>query len=397
MSRTVFYDVPRGVLATLLDQVGQPEALSPRPLMGDAATLAKHHLAELHAGGFLELPVDGTFRPTPEFSRAARVILAPHTTVNLRAWRDEAACAETSLLFPQNILEEDGVVLNQIDGSYRISAPAGRDELVNLLGGLLPPGTDEPGVFEFEAHLDGPVAATFCGLLDLLRRQGGGSATGVDAGQLGAYLAGRWGLTGFDSLVSYVTVIGSMPKPPALNMVEFSLGALTGAGIVADSAGVCTLAPAFKPMLELIPAVMPGLQWQRVSDTDGDALLTSHRIFIFGKNGWILRFAPSSRGRIFISSMTAGQALDELVDELATMVPRRAGKPAPPAPGTEAQGARRCPACGQPQDGSRKFCTACGAPIPAGAALQDEAHRCKVCNAPMAPGKRFCTQCGAAR
>lgn len=395
MSRTVFYDVPRGVLATLLDWLGRPEALSPRPLMGPVTAINRQQLAELYAGGFLELPGDGSYDPTPAFARAAQVILAPNTTVNLRAWRDESSCAETCLLFPENILEEDGVVLNQVDGSYRISWPVGRDDLVGLLGGLIPPVTGEAHAFDFEAHLDGPVAATLCGLIDLLNEAETTGRHGIPADQLGAYLNGRWGLTGFNSLVSYVTVIGSMPSPPALNMVEFSLSVLERAGLVEEKSGCYTISSALEPLLKSMPSVMPGIQWQRISDSDGNELLVSHRIYVFGNRGLILRFAPSSRGRIFINSVTTGELLDELVDELVTLIPR-VKRDKPSSQQGETAGSRVCASCGKRHDQPRKFCTACGAPMNATSdAVPAVSQRCRVCNAPLVPGNKFCTHCGA--
>ena len=46
-----------------------------------------------------------------------------------------------------------------------------------------------------------------------------------------------------------------------------------------------------------------------------------------------------------------------------------------------------CPACGQPATPGKRFCGACGAPLP---------QQCPACGAFNAPGKRFCEDCGTA-
>src|SRR5579864_7062677 len=46
-----------------------------------------------------------------------------------------------------------------------------------------------------------------------------------------------------------------------------------------------------------------------------------------------------------------------------------------------------CPACGQPTTPGKRFCGACGAPVPS---------TCLTCGSLIRPGKRFCEDCGSA-
>ena len=121
MNEFFFSDIPRSVLAALIDFAGKPGSLSPRALMGEASALNKGQLAELYAGNYIDLPEGKTIQFTPAFAQAVRVLLNPHTHAALRIWGEEDVCAETSLLFPETIIEGGGILLNQIDSVYSLS------------------------------------------------------------------------------------------------------------------------------------------------------------------------------------------------------------------------------------------------------------------------------------
>lgn len=86
MTLTTFSDIPRSILALLLDRVGEARGMSPRLLMGTPDSLGPQQIAELYAGGFVELPDQPTISLTPQFIRVARVLLNPKTNLNIRIW-----------------------------------------------------------------------------------------------------------------------------------------------------------------------------------------------------------------------------------------------------------------------------------------------------------------------
>lgn len=329
MASKVFHDIPGDVLAALLDREGEPGEMSPRRLLGASGTVSKHQLAELYAGGYVELPQDGRADSTPEFSQAARVILNPLTNLTFRFWGSESTCAETSVLFPGDPLEGEGVILNPVGENYRLAAPVSVDDVIGLVGPAIPPAGRDAPTFTFEGNFEGPVAAILFGLIDLVRL-GENHPPFVTATELSAALQGSWGLTGFRHLTSYVSAVGLMPTPPPLVAVQYALEVLLAAGVVVSDGGDgFGLADSVAPFATLLPATVPGLQWQRVSAGADGALLTSHRVFVFGDDSLVLSFAPMPQGRIFISTTTAAALKDLVVSELATVVSR--GLTSPPA------------------------------------------------------------------
>ena len=58
-------------------------------------------------------------------------------------------------------------------------------------------------------------------------------------------------------------------------------------------------------------------------------------------------------------------------------------------PSTDGAAAVSCPSCATANAAGAKFCTNCGAALPAA-----EAHACTGCGTPLAPGARFCASCG---
>ena len=62
MAITIIYpDIPRSVLARLLDLAGKSDGISPRPLLGEPAILNTDQLSELYAGGYIDLPEKALF------------------------------------------------------------------------------------------------------------------------------------------------------------------------------------------------------------------------------------------------------------------------------------------------------------------------------------------------
>jgi len=114
--------IPRSVLAKLLDIAGKPNDISPRKLMGDPGELYAFQLAELYGFDFIELPRGGNVTLTPTFLRIAETLLNPWTSLTFRIWGDYNICAETNIQFPGDIIDGNGITLNQIGTTYQIGA-----------------------------------------------------------------------------------------------------------------------------------------------------------------------------------------------------------------------------------------------------------------------------------
>ena len=380
MEQTTFYDIPRDLLGTLLDREGHPGDLSPRSLMGSAGQVTRHQLAELYAGGFVQLPQGDQAPSTPEFARVAQVLLNPFTNMTLRIWTDESICSETSVLFPGDPLEDGGVILNPIEYGYRMVVPVGHRDVIRLISPALPPAGDDAPVCDFEGHFDGPVAAVLFGLIDLTRDQAGSQGTlpAYSAGDISAALSGIWGLTKFKHLLGYVTVLTQRPHPPSLTEVEICLERLVDAGaVVQHDKGVFTLASSLESLVRRLPEVLPGLQWQRHSLMDDGEVLTCHRIFVYGEDYLILAFTPMPQGWIHVASISAAALTDFVIDEMGTVVPRTEQGSIPPKTVNQIQ----CLACQEKVDVGKKFCTHCGA------------IRCPQCRNYVKKSK-FCRSCG---
>ncbi len=387
METVSYHDIPHTILAALLDFDGQAGDMSPRPLMGEAAPVTKHQLAELYAGNFIKLPKDSKVTLTPLFKRVAETLNNPATNVTFRIWGADNICGETSLLFPADIIDGEGVVLNQIGQNYRIAAPVGTAEMLDLLRPIIPPGGENSIIFE--SHFDVPVAAVLFGLIDLVRQD---KTSYFGATEIYGFLQGQWGLTGFDSLVTYVAVAGILPHPPSLQEVEFALQVLLDADMIyGNTEDQYSVVARMMPLVEGFAEVIPGVQWQRVSKGRDGELLCSNRIFIIGNDGLILSFAQTVKGRIFIAAVSRREMLDFLLDEFMITLPRpHEEKPEPPTDLT-------CGTCGSTVAVGRKFCTKCGASMVQKTQSKDilQETSCNSCGEKIDHNKKFCTRCGA--
>lgn len=387
METVSYYDIPQPILASLLDMDGTAAGdMSPRPLMGEAASVTKHQLAELYAGGYIELPTDSSVTLTPLFKKMAETLKHPAISVTFRLWGTDNICGETSLLFPADIIDGEGVVLNQIGQNYRLSAPVGTGEMLDLLRPVIPQAGEND--VTFEGHFDVPVAAVFFGLIDLVRRD---KTSYFGATEIYGYLKGQWGLTSFDSLVTYVAVAGILPHPPSLQAVEFALQVLLDADMIyGNTEDHYSVVARLMPLVEGFEEVIPGLQWQRVSKAKDEELLCSNRIFIVGNDGLILSFSPTVKGRIFIAAVSRREMMDFLLDEFMMTFTRSQE----PEPSTDLT----CGTCGNMVAADRKFCTKCGSSTAQKTEEKDisQEFSCKICGKKSDHNKKFCTHCGAA-
>lgn len=229
------------MLARLLDLAGPAEGISPRPLLGDPGQLEPQQLAQLYAGGILELPQDGRIALTPVFTQVARVLLQPRTNITFRLWNGDGLRGETSILFPGFIPGGGGVVLNQLGSYYRITAFIDDADVFNLVRPALPSAPDEPLDFEFQGHFEVTTAAVLFGVFDLVRRKAQ-SQKGKKAQKtvlfsphmVGKFLRDEWGFTGFHQFISYVAAAGMKPEPPSQSETVQALQTLARAGALTE-------------------------------------------------------------------------------------------------------------------------------------------------------------------
>ena len=436
MSLTTFSDVPRSILALLLDRVGEARGISPRLIMGKPDTLGPQQIAELYAGGFIQLPDKPTISLTPEFIRVARVLLNPHTNLNIRIWGSDSACGETNIQFPRDIMQGGGVILNQLGRMYRISAFIDDSTVVKMMGDAIPEPLEQDLQFEFKAHLDNTVAAILFATIDLARIRVSKTEKPESAlnmvlstQEVYSYMYDRWALTGFKDLISYITTVGMMPEAPSLTDTVDGLRILVQGGLLkeirTDSYG---LTKAIEPLVRLTVGQPSGVQWQRVSLMDNGDQIISNRMFLFADRSLMLCLAPTVKGRLFISRVRRKEITDFLADEImATLTPAQPKAPAPrtatsprpavipppvvtprpaapkptaaalrPTVAPTAATAMHCINCGAELRPNAKFCAKCGATVSTPkTAATPAAATCPNCGQNLKPGAKFCSKCGA--
>ena len=430
MALITFSDIPSSVLAGLLDIAGNAEGISPRPLMGEPGELDPHQLAELYAGGFINLPEDAGIILSPAFLQVAQVLLNPHTNVTFRIWGQDNVCGETNIQFPRDIVQGDGVILNQIGGFYRISAFIEDSDVTELLGKALTGGREENIAFEFDGHFDAPVAAILLGALDLARNHArselGPGETVADlifsTQQIIDYMSERWAFTSFKDLITYIVPAGMMAEPPSLTQTVDGLRSLVKAGALKESkADRYQLSLALEPLVNLTVGLQAGMQWQRVALMDSGELMVSNRLYLFGDKSFILSLVPTLRGKVFISRVRRKEITDFILDEItASLVPSpeeaptrgtenghhapdaRYSPPPPFSPIQQGPGIPEtfaCTNCGFISGKGALFCGKCGTSVirvltPLPPPLPSLSKICPNCNKTLGLNTNFCSGCG---
>jgi predicted RNA-binding Zn-ribbon protein involved in translation (DUF1610 family) len=397
--------------------------------MGEPCRLSRKQIAELHQARIIEFGDAGTMRLSPAFGAVAGVLLAPRTTVNVRAWGEADNRFEASVLFPGTVPEGRGVVLNQTGAYYRIRAFMDEEAVIGMVRPLLPTGDGQP--VEFEALLDAPTAAVLAGVLDLARERMKAAvrsrkpASPVVLGreEIFRYLSEAWGVSGRKDLISYVAVAGLLPTPPTATDTVRALASLGQAkAVIETSSGAFRLAPVTEALARLSEGISDGIQWQRVGMNPKGEAEVSNRIFLFGPASPILCFAPARNGLVWISSVRKRDVVEFIAAEIATGLRSRppggpepkkkappvsqpaaptlrsAAEPAPsPAMREMVRKAMACGSCGRTMKPGQKYCPQCGAPAVAGNATPAPSLPvCPKCGQAVRPGAKFCKSCGAA-
>jgi uncharacterized OB-fold protein len=427
MSRTTFKDITKSTLATLLDMAGKAQGISPRLLMGKPAKLNAHHLAQLYAGGFIELPKNSRVTLTPAFTKVAQILLNPRNNINLRIWGKESMFGETNIQFPGNITGGDGVLLNQIGRNYRISAFVDETDITGLFRQAVPAPKEEELYFEFRAHLEAPVSAVLFGAVDYVRAQVRKSTKPIDkvtgivftTPQLYDFISEPWGFTTFKDLLTYIVTAGMIVEPPSLTQTVDALRLLVKAELLKEvKADTYCLSAGLDPMVKLTVGLQSGIQWQRATLLDSGDLFVSNRIYIFGNKSFALCLQPTTKGKTLIYRVRHNEITRFLAEEIASSIsevlkigeatgapkkveatvkpqqtPSRAPTPAP----TPAAAQAFCAKCGAALKPGAKFCPKCGA----AAAKADTAKpatvptNCPKCGASLKSNAKFCANCGA--
>ncbi|MFP1632830.1 zinc ribbon domain-containing protein [Zhengella sp. ZM62] len=436
MTLTSFSEIPRGVLASLLDLCGEAGDMSPRHLMGEAEPLNPLQIAQLYAGGYLSKAAFSRDAMTPQFRRAARVLLDPRTNLTFRIWGSEDLCAESNVQFPGDVVDGGGVMLLPVSGSYRISAFVEPEDIIRDLAQALPPDSNRlVNPFLFEGQFDAAVAAVLFALVDL-QRASTDRRQGFSSQDIFGYLHGQWGMTGFSQLLTYVQTAGMQSRPPQPLEVDAALAQLEAAGTIRRfRSGHCQVSDDLRPLVDLTRSLVAGLQWQRVTRlAEGDRLVNS-RIYAYGDGGLTLCFIPTIKGRLYVGTVDYKSVLDFVIEEVGGLMPdagrdvatpdearEQASKPAsapasrhrmppvpPPAPdrAPPKRAAKATPAPPPPVLHSDPAGPkAAPPPLPPAARKKGPVSRtpapaegsdftCHACGAPLKKGQKFCPNCGA--
>ena len=385
MMRPAYPDLPRSVLATLLDLAGEASAHSPRRFMGSPLSLSQSQIHELTKAHILDQPRFEKSQLSPAFRQVAATLLTPRTHLTVRAWSGETNCVELEAHFPSAILQGGGVGMNLVGTGYRIHAPLNEQSLLETLAPLLPA---RGRAMDFSACLPAPTAALLCGFIDQHAHR-----TAPNAGQengtprpltlvsLIGYVLDDWGVTGFEQLLTCVPILARLPEPPSYPSLADAFRALESAGLLLETPeGTLLPGAPLRPLLEGMGKIIGGLQWQRSSlngTAKGQAL---EWIVLFGQGNGLLRMQPRPGGMIEFEGLTPERITRLLLDELtstegATLTPPAEPKPAPkpvpldltpepllPMPRAEAEH-RFCSACGAALKQEGRFCSACGHPV----------------------------------
>lgn len=339
----VFPRIPGGVLAALLDATGPSAKMSPRHAMPAAATLQRDDLARLYAVDILTDPAAPLPEaPSKDFRSIAAVLRDPTINLTLRLWSHSSDCAETNFQFPRGIAEGHGVILQSGEDGWQISAFADSEHVIAAAAPFLrwAAAAGDAAPPPFEALLDFASAMALCAGVDFCLGQTSDAPRSFTVPELHAYLHARWGVSGFEELLTHGMAAIMAGHPPELQPFGLAVRTLSRCGIfTSEDDEHFSLAPGFLPAARCLCRPAAGLVWQRVSRLPDGVFERSCQSFL-AVNGAVLRLAPGRPGELYFELGDATMARDFVADELAALPatkapppPTRTGPEPKPPPG----------------------------------------------------------------
>jgi hypothetical protein len=243
--------------------------------------------------------------------------LNPVSNLTLRTWGGEESAIETNIQFPGYIREGEGVALNRIDDSYKISAFFNDSDIVKLLDNFIPNLVDLDPSLAFKAQLPISALLTFFGMLDLYRMVEYPSPP-YSAAEIYGYINGRWGLSGFDALLTYGLAMGESLVPPSQVEIEASLGMLVNMAVFRkDHKDNYTVLPKLLPLVSAISGTLPGLQWKHMRLGDQAEVILTDRLWLYGSDGLVLMLTPSGNDMVYMESINIKEMKEFLIVKIS--------------------------------------------------------------------------------
>ncbi len=318
--------IPAGVLAHLLDRVGGANPLSPRHRLGDSSPITRVQRGQLESFGLVDRG-SGELTVSPAFADIARVILEPHSVVDVRLWNGLDVASVRAVLS-----HETGVAVNEVNGMVVISGPVTPKSLGGLLAPVLP-GTDrhlDPGV-SLDLHLTVVDTLAFAAVFEATRSALalGVPTTGLPLDAVIAHSTPDPTSPSADDFRLLTRIMGRATSLPTAEQISTSLHTLASTGLVTIDGATISPAEVLVALAGLFPPEMPGWRWQRTTQHAGELTTWSDHLVITGVAGAALRIAPGAPGHLALATVTTAERVSGLASELAVLhnPPGRTGEP----------------------------------------------------------------------
>lgn len=303
--------MPASVLAALLDAVGTPNQISPRPRWGEPTSLSPHTRVQLQLHGL----IDDHGAPRPAFADIARVILDPHSVVDLRFWH---ATGSWSL---RGVLAEDaGVAINETGDDVVISGPVTPARIGELVTQLLP-GTAldlDPGV-ELDTHLPATDALVLAAVIEAQRGAGAGGPSWLTGAELTDLVRAEAVTLRADDLRLLTRVIGGVAAPPDATAIDRSVERLRSTGIIEHSDRGVGATPSLVAVAAFLGETAPGWRWQRSTLHEPGSSTWTDQIVLIGAGGLQLRVVGGSPGHVVLQTVRPRDLIQVMAAEMALL------------------------------------------------------------------------------
>ena len=306
--------IPHQTLAYLLDQVGEPGALSPRHRLGEPAAPSVRQRVELAVCGYTQSADDPTVLDS--FRPIAQTLLDPTSVVDVRVWHGiHVAWNHTALRGLHGVGITD-------DGSRSVIAgPVGPADLAELVLPLLEVAKSaraEPGV-EFAMVVDAETAAALAAVLDAARQA---ASDGSPESALPITAVVDAAIAPADTLVAgslrlHSRIMSREPGIPDRAGVGAGLRRLADADVIALDQTSVHLTATTAALARLLPLHTGAFRWQRRTLDDVHGSTVTDRIVSVGDAGLILEVALAAPGFVAWHTRTPDEALQALAAELA--------------------------------------------------------------------------------